>query len=867
MKRKASDSAIRPRILFVDAYDSFSNNIIALLEIELGVQVTKVHIDAQIPNLSIFLKNFVAVVAGPGPGHPANPPDVGLMRDLWCLPDADIIPVLGICLGFQSLVTAFGGTVSPLAQPRHGITTRFEAKPEGLFDELERVSSVQYHSLYASLGHEIPYLTVNENIPVQLWRVPSQLWQCHESTPLLQPLAWDLSPASYDTGGKENPSCILMAVKHTQKPFYGIQFHPESINSPPSSTTVVQNWWALVYDWYRESSKDSLYCSGRLSKKLPKETSSRLILNCSGIPPNHHKSSFSSSISPSSPTKSVSSYTTIPNESDVFDHEKLWLEKDFIEVGNMTLPDIYDVLGKTKGEIIVLDSEMHDDLHLSRYSIIGLVYPDTLKINYTTKSQHVELQWQGESYAVQLRGRTVFQYLKDFMERHEIINFHEWERGSLTRTPFAGGLMGYISYEACLESINVDPSPGLPHRPDICFAYIERSVILDHQEKHAHVQTIKFNDQSWIEETVKKIEDWKRANETGSMQGSYGNATHHETRGSYHEEASVTKICTPTEGSYKAKIRDCQREIGTGNSYELCLTDQTVIGTPSTPESISWPLYLRLRKLNPAPFSAFLRLGPLTLMSTSPERFMSWESLVKWRNPLEERKRKPILTTTCQFRPIKGTVKKNQVDANGKLVTLTIGEAQRILSTDKEQAENLMIVDLIRHDLHGVVGSGNVTVPVLMKVEEYKTVFQLVSVIEGVIETPLVVNDDAILVTIGDPRQYKEGIDVLAASLPPGSMTGAPKRRSCELLRDIENQQPRSVYSGVLGYMCVTGGGDFSVVIRTVFKWDDDTKDGIDEWRIGAGGAVTGLSTEEGEWEEMITKMKCTLGLFTEVDS
>lgn len=119
-----------------------------------------------------------------------------------------------------------------------------------------------------------------------------------------------------------------------------------------------------------------------------------------------------------------------------------------------------------------------------------------------------------------------------------------------------------------------------------------------------------------------------------------------------------------------------------------------------------------------------------------------------------------------------------------------------------------------------------------MSIEEYETVFQLVSVIEG------------------DLEPSASGMSVLAASLPPGSMTGAPKKRSCELLKDIEGGKPRGLYSGVVGFLDVGGGGDFSVVIRTAFKWDDEG----DLWRVGAGGAITALSEAGSEWEEMITK-------------
>ena len=122
-----------------------------------------------------------------------------------------------------------------------------------------------------------------------------------------------------------------------------------------------------------------------------------------------------------------------------------------------------------------------------------------------------------------------------------------------------------------------------------------------------------------------------------------------------------------------------------------------------------------------------------------------------------------------------------------------------------------------------------------MVVEEYETVYQLVSVIEGQYDRP------------------GNCIDALARSLPPGSMTGAPKKRSCELLQELEGGKPRGLYSGVLGYFDVGGGADFSVVIRTAFRWNHEP------WCVGAGGAVTALSRPEDEWEEMLTKRQRVL--------
>jgi len=204
----------------------------------------------------------------------------------------------------------------------------------------------------------------------------------------------------------------------------------------------------------------------------------------------------------------------------------------------------------------------------------------------------------------------------------------------------------------------------------------------------------------------------------------------------------------------------------------------------------------------------------------------------------------------------------------GPGVTRAVAE-EALAGNIKEIAENLMIVDLIRHDLHGVVGS-DVEVKQFCKLEEYETVWSLVSVIEGKLAS------EAEL-----PHGANLGWEVLRRSLPPGSMTGAPKKRSVEILRSLEGDD-RNVYSGVFGYWDVGGGGDWSVIIRSCFKSDpkcgpseapvfstsgqyEQVSSSTDEWTIGAGGAITALSDPQGEWDEMITKVESVLRGFGDI--
>jgi para-aminobenzoate synthetase len=812
----------RQRILFIDAYDSFSNNLISLLETELDVSVEKISIHT--PFDARWLASFSAVMIGPGPGNPYEENDIGCVRDIWRLTEDSILPVLGICLGFQSLVVSFGGQVRQLPIPRHGIVTPVTTCGSSIFHGLAQVDVVQYHSLHGIIDNDDT-------------RSTEDLWSSSPASRDLVPLAWDVghefSASSHHPEDERpevdrlNPPKILMGVAHASKPFYGVQFHPESICSSPEAHRIIVNWWNLAQEWNNKHDRLAKCRFDYLDHGAPRITHGLGLRRPADITPR--------------PIRPLSYYS-----------ERLTL-------GSKTIPTICGLLKlhqDSDTESVILDSEMKRTADLSKYSIIGLVLEDTLKTSYKVGSDEVVLQYNNTVVRESLlphRGR-IFDYLKTFMAGYQILPA---DRG----TPFSGGLMGFISYEACLETIEVT-APPLEGRPDVMFAFIERSVIINHDDGYLLVQSIRSDDEEWVQKTTAllatSIDDQQGIQANGiHANGIHANGVHVNGHGSNGAAVSCTKakesvkpplpsIHPPEEAQYCQKIRECQNQIRQGNTYELCFTDQTRILCQGRKKP-AWDRYQRLRQLNPATFGAYIRLGPLTLLSSSPERFMSWSA------PDSSH------TSICQFRPIKGTVKKVVTHPDGSKEHVDLKTATGILSTPKERAENLMIVDLIRHDLAGVVGSGNVHVRSLMQVEEYEHVYQLVTVIEGVL-----VQHDLPKEAKG-VENHASGIDVLAASLPPGSMTGAPKKRSCELLRAIEGpESPRSVYSGVLGYMDVCGGGDFSVIIRTAYRWDDQVNEEDEVWSIGAGGAITDMSTEEGEWEEMYAKLDCALGLFKE---
>ena len=857
--------ATNSRILFIDAYDSFTNNIIALLETHLRVSVTTIKIDTPIPDFLEFLKPFSAVIAGPGPGDPRKSKDVGWIQELWKLEGQDVLPVLGICLAFQSLVLAFGGTINRLGEPRHGVVRRVRGTGESIFLGVEEVETVQYHSLYASIGSESK-LEGGESCGSK-----NASLKC----PDLRPLAWDYE---MDNVAEEAMSLstrrVLMAVEHKSKPFFGIQFHAESICSNGNARKVIEAWWEVSKKWRRPNRDSGFLPSPPRTPYAGFET-----FQDARPPPDHRRAADNRTVSSFSIN---GNWNGAKKESTVQQDAKrckcvyrsqlrnesyaVQVTTSVVDVEDATVPSICQTLGLTEEEAIILDSELHQRRDVGEYSIIGLVSPNSLRLEYQIGTNEVRRIHNGQNETTSLQDCDggIFSYLKSFMGQYKVHNVG-------LKVPFWGGLMGFISYEACLETIgrfhSHCPIGKHPRRPDLSFVFVERSIVIDHSQQKIHVQTIRPDDQDWVDSTISQVK---------GMGGTVPSSTKPSPL------SSSVRISLPNAASYKSKIRACQSAIRAGDSYELCLTNKAAIHTKKRPAA--WPLYLRLRCLNPAPFSAYVLLGKLTLLSSSPERFLQWSRPTKpSKSCTSGAFDREEITIRCQFRPIKGTV---QRQPNPNIPPLILAEATSLLATPKERAENLMIVDLIRHDLHGVVGSGRVAVPKLMVVEEYATLFQLVSVVEG----SLVVEDDhdeAISnvddldnsLTTPNPSAPKTGVDILAASLPPGSMTGAPKLRSCQLLHNLESH-PRGIYSGVLGYLDVGGGGDFSVVIRSAVRWDradsevgeagdadeseepSGTQDDDDEWTIGAGGAVTSMSTEDGEWEEMCAKMKSTLRLF-----
>jgi aminodeoxychorismate synthase component I len=264
---------------------------------------------------------------------------------------------------------------------------------------------------------------------------------------------------------------------------------------------------------------------------------------------------------------------------------------------------------------------------------------------------------------------------------------------------------------------------------------------------------------------------------------------------------------------YLELIRRAQAHIQAGDVYQICLTNQIDLTHGHDPLET----FMRLRESNPAPYATFLRTSDFSLVSSSPEQFLSLDSSGK-------------LST----RPIKGT----RPRSSDPVADAQIAEA--LAADHKERAENLMIVDLMRNDLARVSKPESVSVAKLFQVEQYATVHQLVSTVES-----------QILSGVGLP-------EAIASAFPGGSMTGAPKIRAMQIIDGLEGA-PRGKYSGALGYLGNDGSFDLGMVIRTlVFQGGTVT--------IGVGGGITIDSDPEAELEETRLKARALLEVLNAPD-
>ncbi|MGW3204230.1 aminodeoxychorismate synthase component I [Streptomyces sp. NPDC001135] len=416
---------------------------------------------------------------------------------------------------------------------------------------------------------------------------------------------------------------------------------------------------------------------------------------------------------------------------------------------------------------------------MGRYSYLGSCSGPDLEVIRAYAAAGVVERETGE--AVHSVAGTVFDQLRAALAATPV-------PPGASPVPFAGGYVGYLGYG--IKGSTGIGRPGSGDRPDAELLRVDRFVAYDHETGRRLLVTVGLTAEqhaAWCEEVR------ARARRTPLPRPR-------------RETAPAVLEPGVDRATYLRHFETVQGWLRDGDSYEACYTYQI----SGTSEADPLQTYLRLRAANPAPYAAYLRLGERTLLSSSPERFVTVDG-----------------DGAVETKPIKGTAPRYDDPADDE-------RARRALERDpKIRSENLMIADLLRNDLGQVCEPGTVHVPKLMAAESYATVHQLVTTVRGRL------------------RPDRTAVDCVQALFPGGSMTGAPKKRTVELLDELEPEE-RGVYSGSLGFFGFDGRADQSIVIRTIV-WEGDRV------RIGVGGALIVLSDAEEEFQETRLKARALL--------
>lgn len=408
------------------------------------------------------------------------------------------------------------------------------------------------------------------------------------------------------------------------------------------------------------------------------------------------------------------------------------------------------------------------------------------RVTFTTRGNTTEIV---SDESVQHSSADPFMLIKDALgerrcARHEL--------------PFVGGAIGYFGYdlgrrietlpEIAVQDIDV---------PDMAVGIYDWAAVFDHRSKRA-----------WLvaeEDCEQDLDHWATVLTTPEplTPAAYGT--------SFQATSEVKPEITFSE--YATAFTKIKQYIIDGDCYQVNLAQRfsaTVIGD-------SWDAYLRLRNLNPAPYSTYLSIPGCAVLSSSPERFLQ------------------VQDRLVETKPIKGTRPRAPDPVEDGLL------AQELAHSAKDQAENVMIVDLLRNDLGKTCAIGSVAVPELFAIESYATVHHLVSTIRGRLADGL------------------EATDLLRGCFPGGSITGAPKLRAMEIIEELEPFR-RTVYCGSIGYLSCDGKMDTNIAIRTLVHY-------ADRMYCWAGGGIVADSELEAEYRESLDKAAAMLDVFLHAEA
>ncbi|MFD9395798.1 aminodeoxychorismate synthase component I [Streptomyces sp. NPDC060000] len=548
---------------------------------------------------------------------------------------------------------------------------------------------------------------------------------------------------------------VVMGLRHLELPRWGVQFHPESICTTYGHE-LIRNFQRLVGEHHgKRFAASRRYASAgvpAVPQQLPTPT----------------------------PTPAPA---PVPG-----DRRKLRVLADFLTTG-WDDEVVFDELFRDGPHAFWLDSSRTDSA--GRFSFLGDAHGPLARVATADVASGTVTVSDAEGVAEQLVAEHFLDWIDRDLRSHDV------------RVPdlpfgFALGWVGYLGYE-----LKAQCGGDLGHRagqPDAGMVFADRAVVLDHHTGTTYLLALA---ESGDEETAR---DWLRdtADRLRTLAG--------RRLADPEPQPPLTGLrLRHDRDRYLALIDECRQEIAAGETYEVCLTNMAEADGSPDP----WETYRTLRRSHPAPFGALLRFGDLSVLSTSPERFVRVGT-----------------DRVAESRPIKGTRPRGATRAEDTEIR------RELAAHEKDRAENLMIVDLVRNDLGRCARSGTVEADDIFRVETYATVHQLVSTVRA------------------ELRPELSAVDCVRAAFPGGSMTGAPKLRTMQLIDRLE-AGPRGVYSGAIGYFSLSGAADLSIVIRTVVMTPGRVGYGI-------GGAVIALSDPAEEFEETAVKAAPLLSLTEE---
>jgi len=381
-------------------------------------------------------------------------------------------------------------------------------------------------------------------------------------------------------------------------------------------------------------------------------------------------------------------------------------------------------------------------------------------------------EWTDASGTKIIPAVTPWAMLREFLPRRPLEARH---------LPFVGGAIGYLGYDLAHRETSEQAAEGMP---DLAIGLYDWAVLVDHQQAESWLVGAGLDpetDRLWPEllrrmATPDPVQAREPFRVTGPTRANFNHA------------------------SYAGAYARVQAYIRAGDCYQVNLAQR--FSTPCTGDA--WEAYRMLRRLNPAPFSAYLELAGVDVLCSSPERFIRLQG------------------DTLYTQPIKGTRRRAAAPETDAI------RAGELRSSEKDRAENLMIVDLLRNDLGKVCMTGSVEVERLFEVQSFANVHHLVSSIRGRLCPGL------------------DAFDALAAAFPGGSITGAPKKRAIEIIGALEPDR-RGVYCGNLLYIGYDGRMDSNIAIRTLVRWGGT----IHHW---AGGGLVADSDPDKEFQECLDK-------------